>query len=377
MKVERYPGIDYLRALFSVCVVTVHLGYVSPSWIFSKELYQDHVPTFSDFVNFYVLLLAVPVFFLISNYLFIAKARDTSVLKASLTRIASIAIFWIAVHTIIGYSRVEFLNVVPHTMRNVMTYILSGGHTVFYFFISLFGLTIVAHYIKYLSLHIVLVSFLAATALVALIPPVSVMTQHFYLSVYWNPVNFLPYPFAARLVHHFANIQGFVFKPLHVIFLVVVEAILVAVDWTLYVDKGFFIVNAYAIPTYARPSLILLSMVVLYAAIKIKPRVGGLIQFMSRNSLGLYCVHPLFLDLARSEDVSHGSALLSLAVVLALSYPSVVAVRKFVNKELINWKLAIKSAISSCLDSVQLPLSYLHMPREARIHRIAICLIPR
>jgi peptidoglycan/LPS O-acetylase OafA/YrhL len=75
MRTERYIGIDYLRAFFSVCVVLAHLGYISPSLIFNRELYLAHIFTVSDFINFYVILLSVPVFFIISNYFFFRNQK--------------------------------------------------------------------------------------------------------------------------------------------------------------------------------------------------------------------------------------------------------------------------------------------------------------
>src|SRR5262249_55318729 len=84
---SRIVGIDYLRAVFSVCVVAVHLGYISPSAIFDQEAYPSHTFTWSDFVNFYVLCLAVPVFVLISTYLYALKPTDSAALRRRLVRI--------------------------------------------------------------------------------------------------------------------------------------------------------------------------------------------------------------------------------------------------------------------------------------------------
>lgn len=50
-------SLDYLRAIFSVCVVLVHLGYISRSEIFEQDTFLEHVFSFSDIINFYVLLL--------------------------------------------------------------------------------------------------------------------------------------------------------------------------------------------------------------------------------------------------------------------------------------------------------------------------------
>lgn len=125
---ERQVSIDYLRALFSVCVVAVHLGYISPSNIFSKEFHIDHSFTLSDFANFYILLLAVPVFFLISNYLFSQKATNFSFCYLYIKRISKIALFWIVLHTIFKYEGWEVIDWLPNTLMGLAYFVLSGGH---------------------------------------------------------------------------------------------------------------------------------------------------------------------------------------------------------------------------------------------------------
>ena len=96
---DRLSGVDLIKALFSVAVVVVHLGYVWPSKIFSLKEYCDHSFGPSDAVNFYLLLLAVPLFFLMSNYLYIRKVRDGRYLQKYLLRIVRLACFWIVIHT--------------------------------------------------------------------------------------------------------------------------------------------------------------------------------------------------------------------------------------------------------------------------------------
>ena len=81
MQRKRYVGIDYLKAFFSVCVVLIHLGgYISRSSIFNQKTYFKHIFTVSDLVNFYLLLLAVPAYFIIANYLFFQKPPNKSAL---------------------------------------------------------------------------------------------------------------------------------------------------------------------------------------------------------------------------------------------------------------------------------------------------------
>src|SRR5688500_12194635 len=91
---DRVVGIDYLRAFFSACVVAVHLNYLFPSLIFDKRRYAEHAFGASDLVNFYVLCLAVPVFVLISTYLYATKPTDTAGLGRRLWRIVRLLVFW-------------------------------------------------------------------------------------------------------------------------------------------------------------------------------------------------------------------------------------------------------------------------------------------
>ena len=110
---ERYIGIDYLRAFFSICVVAWHMGTIRRSSIFNKELYLNHNFTLSDFINFYVLLLAVPVFFIISNYLFLRKPTEWAVCYQYLKRIIKLSIFWPVSYEIFKYQGWQILAWLP------------------------------------------------------------------------------------------------------------------------------------------------------------------------------------------------------------------------------------------------------------------------
>lgn len=333
MRTERHIGIDYLRAFFSVCVVLVHLGYVSRSTIFNKEAYFEHTFTVSDLINFYLLLLAVPVFFLISNYLFFLKPQDKSVLLTYLKRIGKIAVFWIVLYTVVKYKGWELIGLFPKSFAGMLTFILSGGHTIYYFFISLIGLTIITHFSKRLNVFYVAALFIITTLFVSILPILSIATEYFYLSIYWNPLNFLPYPFAAILVLHIARLDRAKIKPVYLILTAFLISIAVIADWTIYVNKGFFDVSIYAVPAYTRPSLVLISMVVLFIAIKVNPKRNPIIMFMSTNSLALYCLHTFFVGPAK--QLSGGNLLISLLIVIVLSYFTGAIMKQFINEAVI------------------------------------------
>ena len=73
-----WHGIDYLRAFMSLAVIAWHMRLFGISPLFDVNGYATHRIQFSDLINFNLLLLAVPVFFLISIFLQIEKSMKKS-----------------------------------------------------------------------------------------------------------------------------------------------------------------------------------------------------------------------------------------------------------------------------------------------------------
>jgi hypothetical protein len=250
-----------------------------------------------------------------------------------LKRIGKIAVFWIILFTIFKNKGWDVIDWLPKSASGLASFIISGGYSPFYFFISLIVLTIITHLSKRLTLFYVLVYFIISTLLVSLLPIFSVATQRFGLTIHWNPLNFLPYPFAAILVSHFANLDRTTLKPFNMILAGFLIVLLAISDWTIYVNKGFINVDDYAIPAYTRPSLVLIAMVVLFLAIKLTPKRNPVILFMSNNSLALYCIHPFFIE--PINRLSGGHLVISLFLVLILSYLTAIIMKQFLLQKLI------------------------------------------
>ena len=329
---ERYVGIDYVRALFSVCVVAVHLGYIAPSSVFDQELYTHHQFTWSDFINFYVLLLAVPMFLIVSHYLSLRKPADWSVCLRQLKRIACLGVFWTLLYLVFIHQ--GFRGWWPGSPRRMVTFLVSAGGTPYYFFVSLIGLTVLTYVVRSIRTRYIVVLFALTTAWVSILPFLAKATGIYKLAIYWNPMSFLPYPFAAILVSRLRD------GPLgrrcqtHLVIAWLLSCLLaMVVDWIAYPDAGFFTVTNSAIPAYSRPSLVFLSTAVLFLAVKVRPGPNAVISFMSRYSLGLYCLHPFFLPhVIRRTD---GQLLMSLPIVLLASYVSTKILSHVLRRELL------------------------------------------
>ena len=310
------------------------MGTIPRSSIFNKELYLNHNFTLSDFINFYVLLLAVPVFFIISNYLFLRKPTEWAVCYQYLKRIIKLSIFWPVSYEIFKYQGWQILAWLPRSGLDLIWFILSGGWTVYYFFISLICLSIITHFSKPIRTRYIAIFFILTTLLVSTMPLLSMKTGNYILTIFWNPLNFLPYPFAAILVSRLVDLKLNKQKQIYLIigwFLLCFITIII--DWVAYIDAGFFEVGPYAIPSYSRSSLIFISMAVLYFSIKIRPKFNFIIDFMSRYSLGLYVLHVFFSPLA--IYLSNGNIIMSLLITLLFSYLAAIILSHVLRRELI------------------------------------------
>lgn len=306
-------GFDYLRAFFSVCVVLVHLGCVAPSEIFDREKWKDHVFVLSDAVNFYVLLAAVPVFYLIACFL--VAGNSTNAVWPRVFRVMRLMVFWGLLLRLSHGGMHALIGSVPHSPFRFLIYLMSGFHTVYYFFFSL-GLAIVTtHAARHLPNYFVYVLCFLTTIFVGLLPILALQFELPQLTYYYVPLNFLPYPFIAIAIERLEGRRAF----LSVAILACAGLVLTTLDWTIYKSDLFFNVNTCAMPAYSRPSLILLSVAIVLAATLFSSPANSIVRFMSSHSLALYCLHPFTISAVKGLVIKANlPGLLSLPVQLAL-----------------------------------------------------------
>ncbi len=330
---SRIYSIDYLRAFFSVCVVITHTGYYSTSKIFDKNLFLHHSFAISDIFVFYILLLAVPVFFIISNFFLYQKQKSLKDFFAYLLRLFKVALFLFFFLAIFSNNGWEFINTIPTEATKTFDYILPGGNTIYYFFINLIILSIIVQLSKSLHTQLILILFIISILQLLFLPVYCVNVDQFYPCRYYNILNFTPYPFAAILIHNLISKDHLKIKT-YIYLILFITTIMIIIDWTIYVDSGFFKINKFALPTYARPSLFFISMLILVLAIKIPFKPNTIISFMSSQSLALYCLHPFFMGPAKR--LADGNLLIALSIILPASYITSICLTHFLKKEIIN-----------------------------------------
>jgi peptidoglycan/LPS O-acetylase OafA/YrhL len=301
----RIDGIQWLRAVMSVFVVIWHLGGGGKSSIFSTQDFERHLFTTSDFVNFNILLLAVPTFMIASNYLLAAADRKIETLFRRMKRVAVLLAFWPIASLLFRGCWAGLVEGMPASLAAWPAYVLTAGNTIFYFFVSLLVTYAATFWASGLSTRANL-GLLGASALaVGAAPLVAPVFDAPFLCAYWSPANFLPYSFVAVIAaRSLRRLEAGHIRVLLPALLLLCGA-LSLLEWRLYPNAVFFRAENLGMPAYTRPSLIAFATALLILAVRWNPPTSVAVDFMARHSLALYCLHifvaaPAMLILAKS-----------------------------------------------------------------------------
>ena len=121
----------------SVFVVAWHMKTAGSTVTYPKNTYFQHTLTVSDFVNFHVLVLAVPTFIFVSTYLYVLKGTSTTSLRKRLRRLSILLTFWPVAWILYkrGYS--GLIEIIPHSLSSFLMTVFQAGETIYYFFVCL------------------------------------------------------------------------------------------------------------------------------------------------------------------------------------------------------------------------------------------------
>ncbi len=337
---RRIEGFDYLRVIMFIFVVVWHMKGFGESLIFNKNNYADHIFTISDLLNFHILLLAVPVFIFISVYLYSQNSTDVNTLKKRLKRLFLLTSFWILFANIIQNGIKEGLySLIPYSFNSLVSIVLTGGHTIYYFFISLMISIIAAHLFIKINTKIQVVIFILSVFLLESLPLISNTYGISILSAYWSPINFFPIVFAAVLTS-----QNIIFikqkQNTFIIASFVFYIIFSYFEWNYMQGNAVFNGQGYAIPAYTRASLTFGSFIVILISINPNIKSTTFIKSMSGNALAIYVLHIYFIgSIKKITNFILGSNIISLWVsiflVILFSYIAAVLLRIYLKKELL------------------------------------------
>jgi peptidoglycan/LPS O-acetylase OafA/YrhL len=334
--VKHLYGLDWLRAIMSVFVLAWHLSLFGTSSLFKPGGYLKHEFQLSDFINFNLLLYAVPTFIFISAYLFASKPRNLDYLIQKLKEVLTMFLVWvIAIHIFRGGFS-YLVAAIPRNPSEWFMFFITAGNTAYYFFICLAVVLALVYYATRLNLKWTWIGFITGVLLLLALPLLSIKTGIWELSAYWNPMNYLAYPFAAVLLHHYReHLQGFKLLSLILVGLTIVTVIL---EWKCYIHQIFVAGQGYAFPAYTRVSLLLGCILMMLLFLNVSQKPPRWLMFMSEHSMGLYVLHPMvkgvLIVLVKQSNPQISWQMLSLVFILTLliSYAGSYVLKQLVLK---------------------------------------------
>ena len=285
-------GFDWLRAFMPWLVVMWHMSTFGVSQVYSPNVgnYKINAP---DVISFQTIVLTVPVFIMMSGYLMARSSADWSKISKRVIRLALLALFWTFMLTIWKGGFEQIKRLVPHSGQELVVKILSANGEFYYFFNALIFCTLLIYLASRLPTSWNIAGLVASTALIFFMPQIALATRATVLLVYWNPLNFLPYPFFAvsllRLQEALLNDRKKWLMAVLGFF--ALGSLSLWYEWTHYVNPMLYPGAEISFPLLMRASLVLYAAAIVIFAMWPWQTAPAVIRFMSKHSLGLFVLH--------------------------------------------------------------------------------------
>ncbi len=324
----------------SVFVVVWHMRAAGSTVTYPKDEYFQHALTVSDFVNFHVLLLAVPTFIFVSSYLYVVKGASTTSLRNRFKRLSVLVTFWPVAWILFNRGYRGLLDIIPHSLSSFLVTVMEAGDTIYYFFVCLMVCLVITHVVATWKIQVQIAGFVLSAALLSCLPQLAIASGLYSLSAYWSPLNFIPYSFAAVLV---AQNRAYIHEQKTILLgiSIALSVLLAKFEWNYSAGDIFFPGEGYAIPPYTRASLVFAVLAIAIIALEARAKSNVIINFMAKYALALYCLHQFLIEPVRAlvARLSHNNMVLSygsLILVILFSYVlASVYLRAYLREEVI------------------------------------------
>lgn len=313
-------GFTWLKCLLPICVILIHCQDI---WNMAlSKLTDDYYPSWQDILFMNVFALAVPLFLVMSLYLYTAKRKGQQGkgifwqgLRKRIAYLCAIFFAWRCLYACFGIGALWIAE--RGVARNLYHWILGGGDTSLYFLEILIALTIAQELMLYvfdrIGQHRARIC-----AYILLLGTCLLMAASYYFPYpanvealrHFSPIAFLPYPALAWLLYENKN------KCRLDWILILIGILLAYLEWTilpsrLYLENGY----SCAIPSYARLSNVFFTAFVVRMALRLNAS-GPWARIIASLSLPVYCFHQIFITTsARMENAS-----LRLSVIFFATY---------------------------------------------------------
>lgn len=281
-----FAGFDWLRFLFITCVVSMHLNL-------TQQIAGAHVGvTLSDIVYYQFFCTAVPGFLFIAVFLQFVKNPDPATIWNHLVGCFYLYAFWVGSWILLTRVRPSL------SLGEIILFLLQGGGWAFYFFTHLILVHLLRIVIRNWSNLWLAIGFVLSELIIALIFRQLAIDGHSWMQTptYWWPICALPIPFAAGiLARKFAQISNDSRLWVLLVSLSIFIACVAAVwEWSLAAPAGLEYSRPF-LPEYLRLSPMFLAVALVVIALRVKSPPKW-IRFLSRNALGIFCLHVFVLS---------------------------------------------------------------------------------
>jgi surface polysaccharide O-acyltransferase-like enzyme len=328
-----------MRALMSVAVVVWHLGGVGDTDLQDPASFLSWRPQLVDLVDLYVCLLAVPLFVLVSAFLFCQRGATTANLWRRVSRLGYLLMFWPLALIVWNESRSGVTDRIPSSVGEAFATLFSAGNTLFYFFVSLILVLAVCRLSAGLHDRWLVVLLTVMTALLGVLGVYAPVVDAPELAKHWSPFNFLPYAFAAVLI---ARHEATCLRHAGAVVLggLLLGVALGAWETSALHNTIYFDDMGIALPGYTRPALVPLAIAAFVGAVRYLRTPNPVIHFLSERSLALYCLHMFLLAQMMAAFNAAGLSssswrLLHVVSLVLLSYAASLVLERFLNRKLL------------------------------------------
>lgn len=304
---KKFEGFTYLRVVFSWMIVAWHGRFLGQTP--AMKIADSYTANVKDIIQFNIFSMGVPIFIIISLFLFINRyylniskgISPESYLKKRLCNFLALYIFWRLIYFFFGIGK--FWHKPRGIFRNIY-HLIFGADTVLYFFVEMIWLLIAVHLICKFTAKLSCKQKLYIYSLFTVLS--LVITSSLYVLPlglrieclkYFSPICFIPYIFSSLLIHHlYTNYRTYCNKIMLV--LAIISVALIISDWILLPDKVYLQNGiASALTGYGRPSLVTSSMALILLVLNVEKKPPCIIENLGNISLYVFCFHPIFISL--------------------------------------------------------------------------------
>lgn len=280
------------------------------------KIADSYSANFKDIYQCNLMQMGVPIFIIISLFLFIDRyylniskgVSSKPYLKKRLCNFVALYVFWRVIYSFFGIGK--FWHQPRGFARNIY-HLIFGSDTILYYFVEVIWLLIAVYLMLKFTAKLSSKQKLCIYSLLSVLS-IGITSSLYVLPLqlkieglrYFSPIGFIPYVFSSLLIHHIYNNYRTYCNKIMII-LAAISIIFIILEWKILPDKVYLQNGiASALTGYGRVSLVISSMALFLLVLNFKKKPPQIIENLADISLYVFCLHPIFINLF--SELPHG-----------------------------------------------------------------------